>query len=255
MFCKNCGQSIKANDKYCSECGARIIEGRLTVSKLSGEFMQSFWSMDSNKPLLTFLDLFRKPIQVIDGYIHGLRKKYINPYGYFTIALTLTGLYTYINLNYFPEYLESSGINANVEDHDISKEVTTKVLEHINLITFIFIPLITLISRFIFLRIKKYNLAEHFIIHLYAYSHVHIITSLIVLVSFVDERAYKLSSLISIPIYIIYYSALFKRLYSLKLWKVILKTVLFLILMGIVIAVISISLLYFYLKDYQAQGI
>lgn len=217
--------------------------------------MQSFWSMDSNKPLLTFLDLFRKPIQVIDGYIHGLRKKYINPYGYFTIALTLTGLYTYINLNYFPEYLESSGINANVEDHDISKEVTTKVLEHINLITFIFIPLITLISRFIFLRIKKYNLAEHFIIHLYAYSHVHIITSLIVLVSFVDERAYKLSSLISIPIYIIYYSALFKRLYSLKLWKVILKTVLFLILMGIVIAVISISLLYFYLKDYQAQGI
>ena len=255
MNCKNCGHNLKSEEKYCSQCGAKVVESRLTISYLSAEFMQSFWSIDSNKPLLTFLDLFRKPAKVIDGFIQGLRKKYISPYGYFTIALTLTGFYTFINLNYFPEYLESRGINANIEETDISKEVTTRILEHINLITFLFIPLITLLSRFVFLRIKKYNLAEHFVIHLYAYSHVHIITSLIILISFVDERAYKLSNFISIPIYIIYYTALFKSLYNLKLWKVILKTIIFVALMGIVIAVISIALLYLYLKDYQAQGI
>ncbi len=251
MHCKNCGHPIEVSENYCSNCGAKIIQKRLTVNYLSSEFFESFWSIESNKPVLTFLDLFRKPLDVIGGYIDGLRKRYINPYGYFTIALTLTGLYTFINLNYFPEYLENSGFKANIEDQDISRELTTKLLENINLITFILIPVITLISRLVFLKNRKYNLAEHLITHLYAYSHVNIITAFLVLISFVDERAFRITNFVSLPIYILYYGYVFKKLYQLKFWKVLLKTLLFLLVFGICFLAIIIASVYIYVKYFS----
>lgn len=251
MQCKNCGHFININENYCSNCGAKIIQKRLTVNYLSSEFFESFWSIESNKPVLTFLDLFRKPVEVIDGYIQGLRKRYINPYGYFTIALTLTGLYTFINLNYFPEYLDNGVFKANIEDHDVSRELTTKLLENINLITFILIPLITLISRLVFLKNKKYNLAEHLITHLYSYSHVNIITAILVLISFADEKLFSIANFVSIPIYVFYYSYVFKKMYQLKFWKVLLKTLLFLLLFGICFLVLIIAIVYIYAKYFS----
>lgn len=253
MNCKNCEHPINYQENYCSQCGAKIIKNRLTVSYLSNEFMQSFWSLDSNKPLITFLDLFRRPVHVIDGYIHGLRKKYINPYGYFTIALTLTGLYTFINLNYFPEYIGNGAFRANVGEQDISRKLTTKIMENFNFMTFIFVPFITLLSRLVFLKNRKYNLAEHFIIHLYAYSHVHIITSILVIISFINESTYRIMNLISVPVYIIYYSFLFRKLYSLNWWRTLLKTSMFLLLFGTLAIAVSVALIYLYIKIYNPE--
>ena len=150
MRCKNCDTKLSSEQNFCPDCGAKVIYNRLSIKQLSGEFIESFWSIESNKPILTFIDLFKKPAQVIDGYINGLRKKYINPFGYFTIALTLTGIYTYINLKYFPEYLDDGIIKANDGDRDISRQLNTTVLEYINLITFLLIPIITLISKLVF---------------------------------------------------------------------------------------------------------
>lgn len=251
MFCKNCGNQLSNDQSYCPKCGAKFIDNRLTINHLSNEFFESFWSIDSNKPLLTFLDLFRRPVYVIDGYINGLRKKYINPYGYFTIALTLTGIHTFINLNYFPEYLGSGAFQANVDEQNISREVTTKILEHMNLLFFLFVPMITLFSRLIFLKNKKYNLAEHLIIHLYAYAHIHIITTILIMFSFFSETSFRLINFVSIPIYVIYYSYVFKGLYDLSWWKTFLKTLLFLLIFGIFFLGIATAMLMIYLKYFS----
>lgn len=240
--CKNCNSAVSENQNFCSHCGAKIIRKKLTVQHLSGEFFESFWSIDSNKPLLTFVDLCRKPVVVIGGYIHGLRKKYINPYGYFTIALTLTGLYTFINLKYFPEYLENNGLEVNTGSKDLSKEVTAMILEHMNLITFLFIPIITLLSRLAFLKNKKYNLAEHLIVHLYAYSHVSIITAVLIIFSFSNASLFRVMNFISLPIYIVYYGYIFKKMYSLSLWQIILKSMLLLLMVLLIFLLVSVAL-------------
>ncbi|MDR5589595.1 DUF3667 domain-containing protein [Christiangramia sp. SM2212] len=251
MFCKNCKNELSNDQSYCPNCGAKIIGNRLTINYLSSEFFESFWRIDSNKPVLTFVDLFRKPVNVIDGYINGLRKKYINPFGYFTIALTLTGIYTFINLNYFPEYLDNGAFQANIEEQDISRELTTRILEHMNLLFFLFVPIITLFSRLIFLKNKKYNLAEHLIIHLYTYAHIHIITSVLIMISFISESSFRLMNFISIPIYVIYYSYVFKGLYDMSWWKTFLKTLLFLLIFGVFFLGIATAMLMVYLKYFS----
>jgi len=250
--CKNCGSAIEERQNYCSHCGAKIIRNKLTVQYLSGEFFESFWSIDSNKPLLTFIDLFRRPIDVIQGYIEGLRKKYINPYGYFTIALTLTGLYTFINLKYFPEYLDNRGLEVNNGERDITLEVTTMMMEHMNLITFLFIPILTLLSRLTFLKNKKYNLAEHLITHLYAYSHISIVFAILILFSFSNQSIFGIINYASIPIYIIYYGYIFKKIYTLSPWKIILKSLLFLLLILLIFLLMSL-LISFYMASLKGE--
>lgn len=247
--CKNCEFAISEEQNYCSNCGARIIRNKLSISYLTGEFFESFWSIDSNKPVLTFIDLFRRPIDVIQGYIDGLRKKYINPYGYFTIALTLTGLYTFINLKYFPEYLETGGsFEVNDGERDITREVTTAIMEHMNLITFLFIPVLTLYSRLVFLKNKKYNLAEHLIIHLYAYSHISIVFAILIIISFSNRSLFAVMNYASIPFYIIYYSIIFKKMYQLTFWKLLQKSLLFLLLVLLIFVVVSLVLGFYMAK-------
>lgn len=246
MRCKNCDTKLSSEQKFCPDCGAKVIYNRLSIKQLSGEFIESFWSIESNKPVLTFIDLFKKPAQVIDGYINGLRKKYINPFGYFTIALTLTGIYTYINLKYFPEYLDNGIIKANDGDRDISRQLNATVLEYINLITFLLIPIITLISKLVFFKNKRYNLAEHLIIQLYTYSQIHIITSILVIISFVNPSAFKLTNLLSLPLYVIYYSFVFQKLYDLRFWQIFLKTLLFITIFIFLMIILMIVVFYFY---------
>lgn len=53
--CKNCNFAISEEQNYCSNCGAKIVRKKLSVPYLSGEFFESFWSIDSNKPILILL--------------------------------------------------------------------------------------------------------------------------------------------------------------------------------------------------------
>ncbi|MUP44272.1 DUF3667 domain-containing protein [Gramella sp. BOM4] len=234
MKCRNCHFELDKNDNFCSHCGAKIIDKRLSIRNLSAEVLQAFWSLESSKPVITFINLFRNPLDVIEGYINGLRNRYISPYGYFTIALSLTGIYTFIYLTYFPEYIDSRITTKDLDQQEISRELTTEILRHINLITFLFIPVLTLLSRLVFWKDSRYNLAEHLIIHLYAYSHIHIVSSLLNLISLADVRAFQVMHFISIPLYFIYYTYILKLLYRLSLGKMLLKTLLFSLVLALV---------------------
>ena len=88
MNCKNCNLLISDKDNFCNSCGAKVIRNRLTIKSLFEDFSEQFLNYD-NKFLQTFLHLFTKPEVVIDGYINGTRKKYVNVISYFAIALTL----------------------------------------------------------------------------------------------------------------------------------------------------------------------
>ena len=77
MNCKNCNKPLNAIQKFCDDCGAKIIQNRLTPKVLAAQVNEQFISID-NKFLRTFIDLFKNPEIVIDGYINGTRKKHID---------------------------------------------------------------------------------------------------------------------------------------------------------------------------------
>ena len=77
MDCKNCNNTLRDTQKFCDECGAKIIQNRLQPKVLAQQVNEQFISID-NKFLRTFVHLFKQPETVIVGYISGTRKKYID---------------------------------------------------------------------------------------------------------------------------------------------------------------------------------
>ena len=82
MECKNCSNQLSTNSDFCNSCGAKVIRNRLTLKNIFEHIIETFFNYD-NKLLRTFIDLFKKPEKVIDGYINGVRKRYVNPISYF----------------------------------------------------------------------------------------------------------------------------------------------------------------------------
>jgi len=111
MLCKNCETNLNEKSDFCHLCGAKVIRNRLTLKNLLNDFSEQFLNYD-NKFLLTFIHLFTKPEIVIDGYINGTRKKYVNVISYFAIALTITGLEYFIVRSFHPEFLDLSAIST-----------------------------------------------------------------------------------------------------------------------------------------------
>lgn len=247
MTCKNCETSLQATHLYCPECGAKVITHRLTLGYLLSEIYHAFLSIDSNKPVRTFIDLFKKPEEVIGGYIEGVRKRYIHAFGYFTVAVTISGFFYFVVLQFFPDLME--GVfrfqNTNEAQQQLNTSIQKTVFEYQSLLFFLAIPIFALLSWLVFLNKKKYNYAEHLIINLYAYSQVSIVSIILFCLTIWNEALFTILSISVIFIQIVYFAYVFKRLYNLTVWQVILKTLLFLVLLvplyiisGIIMAVV-----------------
>ena len=115
MNCKNCNKALEDTQKYCDECGAKVIQNRLTPKVIATQVNEQFLSID-NKFFKTFIDLFKKPEDVIISYINGTRKKYIDVLQYFAVSLTLAGIQVFLMTTFFKEAFEfSSELSGNMQ--------------------------------------------------------------------------------------------------------------------------------------------
>ncbi|WP_281542620.1 DUF3667 domain-containing protein [Maribacter aestuarii] len=121
MECKNCSNQLRTDYSFCPDCGAKVIRNRLTVKNLWYDATERFFNVD-NTFLITFKHLFTKPDEVIAGYINGVRKKYLNPISYFTIAITMGGLFVYLMSEFFPDALSYQFQNVDVNNLNDSEK-------------------------------------------------------------------------------------------------------------------------------------
>ncbi len=229
--CKNCGQQIETYN-FCPDCGAKKITKRITFKNLVSDFIDRFFNLD-NSFIRTFLHLFTQPEMVIDGYIHGLRKRYINAFGYFAISITITGLYAFIVKDRLLELIASGTETTPDAQLETQLMLIEKTYQHQSVLSFLLIPVLAIISRLVFLNYKKFNLTEHFVIYLYAYSHIVGIVSLISIPSVFLIDNYFIVSFAPFPIYVSYIAYVLKRLYGITLKKILIKTLLFFVIGGI----------------------
>jgi hypothetical protein len=242
MKCKNCNQQLQESDQFCNMCGAKVIEHRLTLKHLAKESGAIFFNIDTNKPIKTFLDLFRKPENVINGFIQGVRKKYINAFGYFTIALTFSGLFAFIHRKWYPTLFESmvEGLYDTQIQTDFFMSFMGSFYEYQSLILLAMVPLLAFMSKLVFLKNKRYNYTEHLVINTYAYSHITILTNILYISTIWNETLFTYLSMFSLPLQMLYYFYCLKKLYSISIGKMLLKTLLFIVILGAVYFVLII---------------
>ena len=108
MECKTCGSSLRSDFSYCPNCGAKIIRNRLTLKNVWQDLTFQVFNLD-NTLFKTIRHLITKPEAVVESYIEGARKKYMNPISFFAIAITLSGLLFFLLRNvYHVNLLENS---------------------------------------------------------------------------------------------------------------------------------------------------
>lgn len=263
MNCKNCETLLSDSSKYCLECGGKVIHARLTLSHISSEFSAQFLNYD-NKFLKTFIHLFTKPDVVIDGYIHGIRKKYINVIQYLAISLTLLGLQLFILNKLYPDFFitgfDDKSFLAMYPEEDrpkIEKLLTmysSFINEYQSLIYVAGIPLSAFITKLVFLKEKLYNFTEHIVVNTY-------ITAQYVIFSFFTYlifAAFNLSvgtlAAISVIPYIFYYGYVFYKTHKLKITTIILRFLLSLFIIStifFVLFIIAIIVVMIYVKIFK----
>ena len=224
MECKNCHTSFSDETNYCPSCGGKVIRNRLTLKMLFAHFSEQFLNYD-NKFLKTFLHLFTKPEEVIDGYINGTRKRYVNVISYFAIAITVSGLQIFV-LKKIPGALDFSSITGE-EQQKFMQDFMNKISEYQSLLMMLYIPILALMSKIVFFNIKKYNYTEHLVIFMYIIAQTTIVSSIVVILfSIFGFNLLTISSLMY-PFVLLYSAYCLKRLYKFNLSEIVLKTFLF----------------------------
>lgn len=249
MHCKNCNTKLLEADNFCSNCGAKVIRNRLTIKNLFEHFTEHFLNYD-NRFLKTFLCLFTKPEDVIDGYIKGVRKKYVNVISYFAIALTVSGLQLLILDKFFPEAMDFSSFETTNSVAD-SNQMTTFIREYQSILMMINVPIYALVSYLVFFTLKKYNYTEHLVIFMYILSQLTFVGTIISITSACFGLSLAHASMILSPIQVIYSLYCLQRLYKLSLKGLILRTLLFftVVIIGFLLITISVAVLAIIFKD------
>lgn len=235
--CKNCHTSLLLDQRYCPNCGAKRIYNRLNTRNLLEDFSERFLNVE-NAFLRTFFALFIKPEDVINGYVNGLRKRYMSAFSYFAVALTLGSIYLFLFRNWFIEESDFSsflygfdeGLTKGMDspEMEFGNKIADVLFDYYSFFTFIFIPFYAIISKVVFWNYKKYNFIEHVVIFLYAYSQTQIVTNLLlILFIWTSMGTLAISSMLSVfPFF--YTAFVLYRVFDLTLEKLLLKTLLFL---------------------------
>ena len=238
MHCKNCKNILTDTSDYCNNCGAKVIRNKLTLKALFLHFSEQFLNYD-NKFLQTFIHLFTNPESVIGCFINGTRKKYVNVISYFALAITISGLQLYLLNKYFPGLVDISSITVDGQE-EFAKNNLEFTQEYQSLIMMISVPIYAIISKIVFFNIKTYNYTEHLVIFMYIFSQMAIFGALFQIISAVFGISLGTSSIIFLPIQILYSAYCLKRLFNLSFKGIILKMLFFLLILCVALVLISI---------------
>ena len=236
MECKNCQNSLQTDYSFCPDCGAKIIHNRLTIKNLLSDITERYFNLD-NTFLKTFWHLFIKPESVIDGYIKGIRRKYLNPISYMGIALTLSGLIVFL--------IKKKGGDIDFDvlgvGQSIAQEKVMEITFDFQAILFVlYIPMMA-IAGWLSFQEKKYNFSERLLIFTYTLAHyslfIFVPSILILIFSPENYPSFSMIALLSMYVYSAY---IIKRMSNEKGASLVAKILLFWVLFTVLYFSLSI---------------
>ncbi len=250
MTCKNCNTSLSTESDYCHVCGGKVIRNRLTLKNLFEHISETFFNYD-NKLLRTFLTLFKKPGDVISGYINGTRKKYVNVISYFALAITLAGLQVFVIQKFqtdVPFYDTTTEIGQ--KQQALFDKIFKFTSDYQSLIMMLYIPFYALLARIVFLKNNKLNYTELLVVFLYAQAQMSISIGIItIIVVPLNIVSFATMGFIIMPLQILYFTYCLKQVYGLNNTQTLIKTLIFIGILGFIMLLIIIAGIVFAAKS------
>lgn len=118
MNCKNCNHPLDNDAQFCDNCGGKVIAFRITFALLFREFFNNVFGLDTQF-FRTLKEMAIRPHLVLEEYLSGVRKRYVNPFGLLTIGAALS-LLTY---NFFYEdYIQMQRTFNEVQIIELEKK-------------------------------------------------------------------------------------------------------------------------------------
>lgn len=179
MNCKNCQIQLQTDENYCHSCGAKVMRNRLTFKNLWNDFKERVLNLDNNF-FRTFKDLFLRPHAVVDGYISGVRKKYMDPISYMGIALTFSGLQLFLLRKYFLDKINYD-LPFNNFDPELARKMMLVSLDFNSFVFLLYIPVVALAGWVVYNK-KSYLLSEYLVQGTYSLGHYSIFTTPVTLI-------------------------------------------------------------------------
>ncbi|MGB5982243.1 MAG: DUF3667 domain-containing protein [Nonlabens sp.] len=226
---KNCDKMLYAGDDFCSKCGSRWVDYRLTPREISREFSNKYLGAD-NKFLATMLALITMPEDVINGYITGQRKRYVNPANFYLIGLTLIGIQLFILKNFSPELL---GYNTETTD-TFAISVFNYLYDYFGLWTTVLMPAYIITGYLVFMNLKKYNFSEHLIFYVYAFGFSNILFALCTPLLLIFDIEFLILFAMTTVFNLVQITYYYKRVFNLNWSRLILKMIIALHLYAVV---------------------
>lgn len=249
MNCKNCKKSLEKYSHFCNNCGAKVVIERITFKKLFIEFFIVNFGVDS-RFFLTIRKMATHPEDVINEYLEGIRRRYINPFTFLAVGAGLS----LIIFNYFADdfiAIQNSVNSVQLEEfkkqaskeipntESASKQEIEKIkiekkvaqfqlnlmegmwdfmLRYFNLLTFVFLLIYGVLSKWTFR--KKHNFGEHIVMNAYIYGFTTYITIVAFFLAILIHPSIYMATIVCT---ILYYMYAFGRIYKLSIVRNILK--------------------------------
>jgi hypothetical protein len=213
--CKNCENTFEG--KFCPNCSQKANTHRFNLYHFGHEFLHALTHTDKGI-LFLMKELFFRPGKVALEYNAGKRKKYFNPITFLLIVMAIQvyaikktdfyGHFASTMKEYMTTLSEKTGKIDDQEREDIDKTMqdvkkqTNIASENSKLITFLFVPLLALLTWLFYFR-TGHNYAENLVFNIFIIS---------------EQTAFFL--LICIPIFLIWPSLVvwLMYLYFIFLW-------------------------------------
>ncbi len=214
--CINCGAD--SSSKFCPDCGQRTGVKRITFREGWNDFWARVYGFDGMFPN-TLRDLTIRPGKASQLFINGNRTRYYGPVGYFFLMITL--LYLVGSLLDVPiiEFMKSNSKATNFApakagsgQEKFGEIIMRFMSDNLKLVSFLFIPLQALSSKYLFFRKSNLNYFEHTILPFYIQGHIYWL-SIFSLVLFSLSGTF-LNGGISLLIALVYFGYAYADLFS-----------------------------------------
>ena len=166
--CLNCGADTSGN--FCAECGQSTSTGRLATRDTLRDIVGNLFQLDS-KILRTVVGLTRNPGLVCADYVAGKRVRYVAPFKYFLVSVTLMIL---VNLATGFDPVQVAGEGGSERAREMQRAVASFALQHLDLAILIALPFYVAAVRWVF-RGAGYTYAEVSVFVLFVIGHVSLL--------------------------------------------------------------------------------
>jgi hypothetical protein len=220
-YCKNSDQLLYKEPKFCFNYGSRWVAFRRSPAKIINEFSDKYLGSDTVF-LKTITGLLRYPENVINGSVHGQRRRYVNPINFYLISLILIGLQFFLLKNISPGLL---GYNE-LEGSGTGKSFLNYLYDYFGLWTTITLPAYVITSCIVFVNLQMYNFSEQVVFYVYAFGITNVLTAIFTPFMFLFDISLMTFSIFSGILSVIQIAWYYKRVFELSLGGIILKTLL-----------------------------